>query len=148
MGAAAAQKRSWDGAEEEDGGGDERGGCWWCLSRGGGPYHLLRVCGACRTRESHANAAPSCRIPINAKRTEEVLKPFSLNVLLLKLTTTGSFLICVSFVSLLIMNAKARWSELGQRSSQPLGPGVCGCTCTPPCWHGVGHVTASPRSSR
>lgn len=69
MGAAAAQKRSWDGGEEEDGGGDERGGCWWCESRGGGPSHLLRVCGACRTRESHANAAPSCRIPINAKRT-------------------------------------------------------------------------------
>lgn len=35
----------------------------------GGPSHLLRVCGACRTRESHANAAPSCRISINAKRT-------------------------------------------------------------------------------
>lgn len=144
MGAAAAQKRSWDGAEEEGGGGDERGGEGADgVCRGVGVHP---ICCAFVARAERVNRTPMQLHPAGFPSTqkEQVLKPLSLNVLLLKWTTTGSFLIssiCLAF------NYERKGSLKWTRSAlitAPIGPGVCGCTCTPPCWRGAGRVRASP----
>lgn len=132
------KKRMGEGMREEGADGASRG------------VGVHPICCAFVARAERVNRTPMQLHPAGFPSTqkEQVLKPLSLNVLLLNGTTTGSFLIFVPFFSLLNIKAKARWSELAQRSSQHLGPGVCGCTCTPPCWRGVGRVRAFPRSSR